>query len=211
MKKYMEQLDENLSKNLLNELQDSKTEMEEKLNHAMIQTKSYAESVQNTSHEKNQQNMPTPSGTYIDFCAIMEETKNAELAEQKENKLRFKNLIIHGVEESSSENKDAIKSDDIYINDFIAALKVTSTVKSASRIGLPVQDKNGPSKVVMDMEEVRNRILSNLRNLKDIPEYKTIGVTEDYTITERRMIKDLSDKTKEKIRINHLIPNLYGE
>ena len=102
MKKYMEQLDENLSKNLLNELQDSKTEMEEKLNHAMIQTKSYAESVQNTSQEKNQQNMPTPSGTYIDFCAIMEETKNAELAEQKENKLRFKNLIIHGVEESSS-------------------------------------------------------------------------------------------------------------
>ena len=36
MKKYMEQLDENLSKNLLNELQASKTEMEEKLNHVMI-------------------------------------------------------------------------------------------------------------------------------------------------------------------------------
>ena len=61
------------------------------------------------------------------------------------------------------------------------------------------------------MEELRNRILSNLRNLKDIPKYKTIGVTEDYTITERRMIKDWSDKAKEKIRINHLIPNLYGE
>ena len=72
MKKYMEQLDENLSKNLLNELQDSKTEMEEKLNHVMIQTNSYAESVQNTSQEKNQRNMPSPNGTYIDFCAIME-------------------------------------------------------------------------------------------------------------------------------------------
>ena len=71
MKKYMEQLDENLSKNLLNELQDSKTEME-KLNHVMIQTNSYAESVQNTSHKKNQRNMPSPNGTYIDFCAIME-------------------------------------------------------------------------------------------------------------------------------------------
>ena len=70
---------------------------------------------------------------------------------------------------------------------------------------------NRPIKVVMDMEELRNRILSNLRNLKDIPKYKTIGVTEDYTITERRMIKDWSDKAKEKIRINHLIPNLYGE
>ena len=50
----------------------------------------------------------------------------------------------------------------------------------------------------MDMEELRNRILSNLRNLKDIPEYKTISVTEDYTITERRMIKDWSDKAEEK-------------
>ena len=67
-------------KNLLNELQDSKREMEEKLNHAMIQTKSCAESVQNTSQEKNQ----TPNGTNIDFHAIMEETKNAELVEEKE-------------------------------------------------------------------------------------------------------------------------------
>ena len=50
----------------------------------------------------------------------------------------------------------------------------------------------------MNMEEVRNRILSNLRNLKDISEYKTISVTEDYTITERRMIKDWSDKAEEK-------------
>ena len=37
-------------KNLLNnELQDSKREMEKKPNHVMIQTKSYTESVQNTS------------------------------------------------------------------------------------------------------------------------------------------------------------------
>ena len=46
MKKHMEQLGENLMKNLLNEIQDSKREMEEKLNHVMIQTKSYAQSVQ---------------------------------------------------------------------------------------------------------------------------------------------------------------------
>ena len=113
MKKHMEQLGENLMKNLFNELQDSKREMEEELNHVMIRTKSYAESVQNTSQEKNQ----TPNGTYIDFRVIMEETKNAELVEEKEKKLRFRNFIIHGVEKSSSDNKDdAIKSDDIYIS-----------------------------------------------------------------------------------------------
>ena len=101
----------------------------------------------------------------------MEEAKNAELVEEKQKKLRSKNFIIHGVEESSSDNKDdAIKSDNIYINKIIAALKVTSTVKSASRIGLPAQDKNRTTKIVMNTEEERNRILSNLRNLKGIPE-----------------------------------------
>ena len=135
----MEQFGESLMKNLINELQDSKRKMEEKLNHLMIQTKLYAELVQNTSREKNQ----TPNWTYIDFRAVMEENKNAELIEVKEKKLRLKNLVIHGVEELSNDNKDdAIKSDDIYINNFIATLKVTSTVKSAPRISLPAQDKN---------------------------------------------------------------------
>ena len=57
----------------------------------------------------------------------------------------------------------------------------------------------------MNTEEERNRILSNLRNLKGIPEYKIISLTEDYTITGRQMIKDWSDKAKEKIRMNQLI------
>ena len=48
----MKQLGEKLIKNLLNEIQDSKRETEEKLNHEMIKTKSYAKSVQNTSQEK---------------------------------------------------------------------------------------------------------------------------------------------------------------
>ena len=43
--------------------------------------------------------------------------------------------------------------------------------------------KNQPIKVIMNTEEERNRNLSNPRNLKDIPEYKTISVTEDYTIS----------------------------
>ena len=189
----MEQLGENLMKNLLNELQDSKREMEEKLSDVMIQTQSYAESVQNTSQEKNQ----TPNGRCIDFPAIFEETKNTELVEEKERNLRSKNLITHGVEKFSSDNKDdAIKSNDIYRNNFIAALKVTSTEYIQKRSS--GQDKNRPIKVVMNTEEERNKILSNLRILKDIPEYKTISVTEDYTITERRIVKDWSDKAKEK-------------
>ena len=67
----MEQIGEKLMINLLIMLEDSKREMVEKLNHVIIQTKSYGESVRNTSQEKNQ----TPNGRYIDFPAIIEETK----------------------------------------------------------------------------------------------------------------------------------------
>ena len=50
----------------------------------------------------------------------------------------------------------------------------------------------------MNTKEERNMILSNLKNLEGIPEYKAISVTENYTITERQMIKDWSDKAKGK-------------
>ena len=77
----------------------------------MNQTKSYAERVQNSyPAEKNQ----TSIGTMIDFCIIMEESKNKELVEEKEKNFRSKNFIIHGVEKSVSVTKDgAIKSDDV--------------------------------------------------------------------------------------------------
>ena len=50
----------------------------------------------------------------------------------------------------------------------------------------------------MISEEQRNKILSNLRNLKNIPEYKTISVTVDYTIIGSQMIKDWLDRAKER-------------
>ena len=123
--------------------------------------------------------------TFIPACHIF-----------KQNEANLK-IVINKLERKLGDNKDdAITSGGIYINNFMAVLKETSTVKSASRIGLLTQDKNRPIEAVINTGEEINRILSNLRNLKDIPEYKTISVTKDYTISERRMIKDWSDKAK---------------
>ena len=63
---------------------------------------------------------------------MMEVTKNAKLTEEKE-KLRSKNFINHV-------NKD----DDVYISNFIIVLKLTCTVKIASKIGLPALNKKRP-------------------------------------------------------------------
>ena len=50
----------------------------------------------------------------------------------------------------------------------------------------------------MSGEEERDKILSNLRNLKDITNCKTVSVTKHFTITEKHVIKDWSDKAKER-------------
>ena len=63
----------------------------------MTQTKSYAESIQNDPPSEINQ---APTATNFDFRVIMEETKNAELIEEKDKKLGSKNFIIQGVEAS---------------------------------------------------------------------------------------------------------------
>ena len=40
--------------------------------------------------------------------------------------------------------------------------------------------------------------MKNLRNLKDDEVFKRIGVTEEFTLSERKMIKEYNDKAKKK-------------
>ena len=58
--------------------------MEEKLNQTIADTKRYAESVENAPTSEK---YLTTIGKNIDLSAIMEETKNAKLTEEKEKKL----------------------------------------------------------------------------------------------------------------------------
>lgn len=78
-------------KNVLNRLQDSKREMEEKLNQAITDTKSYAESVENAPTSEK---YLTTIGKNIDLSTIMEETKNAKLIEKKRRNLTMGNIFL---------------------------------------------------------------------------------------------------------------------
>ena len=40
--------------------------------------------------------------------------------------------------------------------------------------------------------------MMKLRNLKDKAEYKGVSITEDYTVTERKLIQDWRNKAKTK-------------
>ena len=129
----------------------------------------------------------------------MKVTRNEELAEESEKKLRLCNLIIHGVAEASSNDKSKAKTlDDVFVTDLSGAILVTAvTFKSVTRIGKTDLNKKRPIKVVLNNEADKNKIMTNLRNLKGLESFKGISVIEDYTINERRLVKDMSDKAKE--------------
>ena len=92
---------------LLIKLEDSKREMVEKLTHVKIQTKSYTESMRNSSQE-----------IFVHwFSCHHGRNQNLKVVDKKEKKLRSEDLIMYGVDESSGENKgDTIKFDDDWIS-----------------------------------------------------------------------------------------------
>ena len=65
--------------------------MEEKLNQAITDTKSYAESVENAPTSEK---YLTTIGKNIDLSTIMEETKNAKLIEKKRRNLTMGNIFL---------------------------------------------------------------------------------------------------------------------
>ena len=79
--------------------------------------------------------------------------------------------------------------------------------KLISYIGQSEDNKKKPIKVILDNEQGKEKILNNLRNLKGTTEYKDISITEDYTISERQMIKQFANKAKKKNSVELKIAN----
>ena len=65
----------------------------------------------------------------------MRAAKNVELAEGRERKLRYCNLMLHGVPESDSDDVNERKQlDEAYIVKFFQAVQVAVAYKSVTRI-----------------------------------------------------------------------------
>ena len=111
MKTKLDQIGTSLTEFLLKELHENNKEIEEKMNIVMAQNRTYAESVQNTQPSGNGETVFNPK-TNTDFRSIMIETRNEELAEESEKKLCSPNLILHGVNEASNNDKSEAKKAD---------------------------------------------------------------------------------------------------
>ena len=128
-----------------------------------------------------------------DFRDIVAAAKNEEKAEERERNLRQNNIIMHGCVEA---NNDQEAQDKVFINKFINDLTISKIeTKSVVRIGQKTEGKKRPIKITLSNVSDKNKIMENLRNLKD-KGYNGISITEDYTFAEREMIKDFREKAK---------------
>ena len=77
-------------------------------------------------------------------------------------------------------------------------LEVNVKHKSLFRIGKSVPNKNRLIKVIMNCEEHKEMMMTNLKKLKNAEErFKAISVTDDRTLEEREVIKEWLEKVKK--------------
>ena len=194
----LEAVGKNLKDFLSKEVSENNKKINEKLDQVMKENRSYAESVKNIAPQSGEiLHKPIAS---LNLRTIIKETRNEELVEESEKKQRACNIIIHGVEENAATDKEEAKeSDQEFIANFIRAVGLNKIkYKNCVRIGKSDPSKKRPIKVVLNSEAEKNNIMENLKELKGQESFRGISVTDDYTITERQMIKNQSEKAKEQ-------------
>ena len=102
-------------------------------------------------------------------------------------------MILHGVEENGSQ------SDDEFVQNFLSIVGADVTPESKTRLGNKVDGRTRPLKLVMKSSEEKDRVMSRLVNLKNADDrYRKVSVRDDYSIDERNLIKQWSDKAAAK-------------
>ena len=134
-----------------------------------------------------------------DSRRITKDTRNEMITWEKEREVRANNFIIHGIEEKGEDLQDIKKSDSQIIKLFFEKVEVGAQPTHYIRLGKPNAKKKRPLKVLMENKHEKDKVMSNLRQLKGTEmEFGEISVTEDHTIEERQEIKTWVEKAKAK-------------
>ena len=127
-----------------------------------------------------------------DFRMILREEKMNEIEEERQQELRKPNIMIFGQNESNE------VQDEKCVQNLINDVGIESDVKFITRIRKQCNNKIHPIKVVLESGHKRYLMMKGLANLKGKPMYEGISVTEDYTLSERSIIKKWAQKAKER-------------
>ena len=91
------------------------------------------------------------------------------------------------------------QEDEEFSNQLLKDIQVGSIkIKEVSRIGTYNREdsKTRPLKISVETEEEQQKIIENLKNLKGNQDYKGISIKEDYTMSERQLIKEYIEQAK---------------
>ena len=143
--------------------------------------KSYADTTKENSKDlASPEKESTQNGTHA-------ATSNEEIDKFE----RYKNIIIHGKEEQ--------QDDTLYVETLLyKVLGRTLIPISIKRIGRLENDSKRPIKVTFNEVEDQKSVMMNLRNLKGNEDYKGISIREDYTILERKTIREFVNQAKDR-------------
>ena len=108
---------------------------------------------------------------------------------------RENNLIIHGMTEGDCETSDEDKVEDLF-----QAINVEYKPATIFRLGVKQETRNRPLMIRLSSKEEKFSILSKLGRLKYARrKYEDrISVTHDYTLEERKTIKELVEEAKRR-------------
>ena len=73
------------------------------------------------------------------------------------------------------------------------------------------EGKIRPIKICFGSLSEKAKVMGTLRNLKGIDKYKKVSITNNYTLTERKVIKEWTQKAKQQKKRNQRAQKLYGE
>ena len=119
---------------------------------------------------------------------------NDDTSRKSEARERENNLIIHGLEETECNNIDQNK-----VIHLFNAVGVKFKPQVTYRLGKKEEGKRRPLMVCLQSKMESNSVMSNmwrLGNLRNMNE--RVSVTYDYTLEERRLIKEFVEEAKRR-------------
>ena len=155
--------------------------IDEKLNQSKNQfSTSFADAVSKNVNEKVIEN-------------AISHAKNDERLQQNEWQKRERNMIIHGIDEIDSQ------TDDDFVHNFLVTVGASVVPESITRLGKTEDGKIRPLKMIMKSTEDKSQVMSRLVNLKNADDrYRKVSVRDDYSVEERLLIKQWSEKAAAK-------------
>ena len=135
---------------------------------------------------------------------VVQEEINRKSAEEREQEIRKRNIIIYRVPEKRMENVTERKeSDTVFVRDLIDGVFNSKLeeqdIERMYRLGQFSEGKTRPLLVAFRNVELKDHIMSNLSNLKQtVEKFRGISVAHDLSPREREERKQLVERAKQE-------------